>query len=326
MHNTEWSPPTRQALPVVLVRGFGGLGVDEEKRIAYQGFNDGTVYPGKRGENYIYEGLILRFLKSFWQYQDATNVVGYYSRPIQDPGNLPEELRLLDPGFFSGDRVVIDPAMAAHLVKSQADPRRTLWVYRYYDLDDRTFEVYGTALMRLIDFIRALAALHDPTVPPKVNIIAHSMGGLVVREAIQRTYPERIARWQANGSPGTAPPTADDCINKVVTLGTPHQGIAFQVIRTWIGDAADELKHFEPKFQEDGTNDASYKRFAEHFPLDRLLTVVGTNYRTYGQGAAVALNRLFSISREFGLAYNRSDGLVTQDSAQIPGAPRTFVH
>ena len=37
--------------------------------MAYQGFNDGTVYPGKRGENYIYEGLVLRLLKSDWDYQ-----------------------------------------------------------------------------------------------------------------------------------------------------------------------------------------------------------------------------------------------------------------
>ena len=68
----------RPTLPLVLIRGFGGLGVSDEKRIAYQGFNDGTVYPEKRGENYIYEGLILRLLKSDWEYKDATNVIAYY--------------------------------------------------------------------------------------------------------------------------------------------------------------------------------------------------------------------------------------------------------
>jgi hypothetical protein len=327
MHDGPWSAPTRQALPIILVRGFGGLGVEEEKRIAYQGFNDGTVYPGKRGENYIYEGLILRLLKSFWQYQDATNVVGYYSRAIPDPElTLPTELQTLDPGFFSGDKVVIDAALALHLLRSQADPRRTLWVYRYYDLDDRDFETYGRALVRLIDFIRALIARRDATMPLKVNIIAHSMGGLVVREAVQRTYPARQAAWRANGSQGAPPATADDCINKIVTLGTPHQGVTFQVIKNWIGDAANEMKHFDPDFQQDEANTASYKHFAEHFPLDRLLTVVGTNYRTYGQGTAIALNRLFSMAGEFGLAYNRSDGLVKHTSAQIPGARRTFVH
>jgi hypothetical protein len=60
------SVPTRRALPLILIRGFGSLGVEDEKQMAYQGFNDGTVYPQKRGENYIYEGLILRFMKSDW--------------------------------------------------------------------------------------------------------------------------------------------------------------------------------------------------------------------------------------------------------------------
>ena len=54
--------------------------------------------------------------------------------------------------------------------------------------------------------------------------------------------------------------------------------------------------------------------------------MVGTNYHTYGVEAANLLNRLFSIPGEYGLNYNRSDGLVKQDSAQIPGAQRTFVH
>lgn len=186
--------------PIVLVRGFGGLGVEDEKKIAYQGFNDGTVYPQKRGENYIYEGLILRFMKSRrWTYHDATNIVGYYGSPVlRDKESIPEELAGFDIKLFSGDKVVIDPATALSLVKSDADARKTLWVFRYYDLDDREdFTRYGKALVRLISFIEKLVELKDKrdsekknipspkdTAPPKVNIIAHSMGGLIVREAI----------------------------------------------------------------------------------------------------------------------------------------------
>jgi hypothetical protein len=59
---------------------------------------------------------------------------------------------------------------------------------------------------------------------------------------------------------------------------------------------------------------------------ERLLTVVGTNYRTYDVGVASRMNRLFSVSGEYGLNYNRSDELVEQALAQIEGAPRTFVH
>ena len=116
------------------------MGVEDEKRIAYQGFNDGTVYPQKRGENYIYEGLILRFMKSDWQYRDATNVVGYYSKAIEVAVDIPAELNHFDRSYFSDDRIVIDAAMALNLVKSGVDPCRTLWVFRYYDLDDRSFE------------------------------------------------------------------------------------------------------------------------------------------------------------------------------------------
>ena len=320
---------TRRALPLILVRGFGGVGVEDEKRIAYQGFNDGTVYPHKRGENYIYEGLILRFMKSDWQYQDATNVVGYYAKAVDDPiAAAPPELKPLE-HYFAGDRIVIDMGMALNLLRSPADPCRTLWVFRYYDLDDRKFVTYGNALVRLISFIRALATLKRPNEPvPKVNILAHSMGGLLVREAVQVTYPRDGER-------------AADHINKIVTLGTPHQGISFQFLRDWIKlDAEEELEHFNPAFQRDEQvekksgkgkqkakkNEAAFKYFGDHFPLDRLLTVVGTNYRTYSVNVSSWMNRLFSVAGEGGPTYNRSDGLVKQSSAQIPGAHRTFVH
>jgi pimeloyl-ACP methyl ester carboxylesterase len=186
-------------------------------------------------------------------------------------------------------------------------------VFRYYDLNDRAIEVYGSALMRLIDFIRALTRRKEGEVP-NVNIIAHSMGGLIVREAIQRAYPR-------TGRDGA------EHINKVVTLGTPHRGISFQILKDWIGtDVQDELEHFNPASQANPDNPAAYVNFEKHFPPERLLTVVGTNYRTYGTTAASWLNRMFSAPGEFGPNYNRSDGLVKQVSAQIPGAPRTFVH
>jgi pimeloyl-ACP methyl ester carboxylesterase len=306
--------PTRLEQPIILIRGFGGLSVEDEKKIAYQGFNDGTVYPQKRGENYIYEGLILRFMKSTrYRYQDTTNVVGYYGTEMNVPKkDIPPELKGFDHSLFSGHKVVIDPGMALQLLRSEIDPVRTLWVFRYYDLDDREdFSTYGKALVRLIDFVRALSH-HKNQQTPKVNIIAHSMGGLIVRHAVQREYTK-----------GEAP----NHINKIVTLGTPHKGIAFQLVKNWIGlDAATELEYFNPDFQADKKNSAGFYKFKDHFPPERVLTVVGTNYRTYGPVVASWLNRAFSVPGEFGANYNRSDGLVKQDYAQLPGAPRTFVH
>jgi pimeloyl-ACP methyl ester carboxylesterase len=316
--------PTRLEQPIILVRGFGGLSVEDEKRIAYQGFNDGTVYPQKRGENYIYEGLILRFMKSRWIYRDATNVVGYYADPVtRSPADIPKELKDFDPRFFAGSKVVIDPAMAAAQLRTEGDLMKTLWVFRYYDLNDRRFPPYGEALVRLIKFIRALAVAKQ-LAPPKVNIIAHSMGGLIVREAVQRSFP---ADSEHENLPETErKKIAETYINKIVTLGTPHRGISFQIIRDWLRiDAQEELEHFNPEFQKTD-HELGYQRFAESFDPRRILTVVGTNYRTYGPVVASWLNRAFSVANEFGPNYNRSDGLVKQTSAQLPGAPRTFVH
>ncbi|MGB6301490.1 MAG: hypothetical protein WBF90_35645 [Rivularia sp. (in: cyanobacteria)] len=338
------SEPTRNSQPIILIRGFGQLDVSDDKQDAYQGFNDSTVYPHKKGENYIYEGFILRFLKSDWKYQDATNVVGYYGKQIKGEPVLPRKLMNLEnmvkngvslspqlqqlkdknvvenfkflqsKNYFSGDKVVIDPAMALHLLESVDNVCQTIWVFRYYDLNDRTFETYGKALVRLIDFIRELAHMQNPDVKPKVNIIAHSMGGLLVREAIQRTYPNNNKK-------------AEDFINKIVTLGTPHQGISFQLMENWIGiDAKDEIEHFHPGFQKDPEKQESFVNFHKYFPLERLLTIVGTNYRTYDMRIASFANRLFSVDDEYGTNYNRSDGLVKQTYAQIPGAPRTFIH
>jgi len=320
------SKPTRNSLPLILIRGFGGLDVADEKRDTYQRFNVGTVYPQKQGENYIYEGLILRFMKSNWQYQDATNIVGYYGKPYAYKPLIPDKLkrstdqaivakfkRLEELGFFSGDKVIIDPAMALHLLETVKNPWQTLWVFRYYDLDDRQFDVYGKALVRLIDFIQELTAQTEG-IKPKVNIIAHSMGGLIVREALQRTYPQKGQK-------------AEDYINKIVTLGTPHQGISFQILKHWINiSAEEELEHFNPDFQKEVKNEEAFVNFSKYFPVDRLLTVVGTNYRSYDSAIASGLNRLFPLAGEYGSNYNRSDGLVKQTSAQIPGAPRTFVN
>ncbi|MGK5114740.1 MULTISPECIES: esterase/lipase family protein [unclassified Geodermatophilus] len=306
------------ARPLILIRGFGGLGTADERRVAYQGFNDGTVYPHKRGENFIYEGLVLRLLKSDWNYQDATNIVSYHAHRQAAPERLPDELAGLR-SFFEG-RLVADAAMALDVVRSTRSVANTIWVFRYYDFEDRSFSTYGSELVRLIDFIRALAA-HRQQPVPKVDVIAHSMGGLIVRHAVQVDYP---ALKDGN------PRAAEDHINKIVTLGTPHQGISFQVLDQLGGlGAAEELEAFAPDGPAARSGDPrawSFQTFGEHFDPRRLLTVVGTNYRSYGNGAASLLNRLASVPGEYGPRYNRSDGLVKQAYAQVPGAPRTFVH
>ena len=137
------------------------------------------------------------------------------------------------------------------------------------------------------------------------------MGGLIVREAIQRAYPRLTGRTDA----------ADQAINKIVTLGTPHQGISFQVIRELAGSGSRPRRSSSTSTRTNRRtqrNQAAWVNFHKHFPLERLLTVVGTNYRSYGVRASTWANRLFAVGGEYGPNYNRSDGLVKQAYAQIP--------
>ncbi|MFC8194654.1 esterase/lipase family protein [Streptomyces sp. NPDC060006] len=289
--------------PLILVRGFGGPDVQDEQRDAYQGFNNGTVYPERRGENYIYEGFLLRALKSpRYTYRDATNVVGYYPKPVQAtaPSTVwGEEL--------TSGTVVVDPTLAERLLGQGV--RGTLWIYRYYDLQPRTLEEYGRGLVQLIRIMRH-ASEAAGEIFPGVDIVAHSMGGLAVRAALSRI-----------ASQGEDPAAL---IHRIVTLGTPHRGISFQLLPGWLLSA---LPVVSPAAQELNAFDPDRTDFRDiPFPAERILTVVGTDYRTYGAKAASLGNRLSTFIDEGTLAYNHSDGLVKQSSAQLPGSPRTFIH
>lgn len=294
--------------PLILVRGFGGLDVSAEQANAYQGFNEGTVYPGRRGDNYIYEGFLLRAMKSGdYPYRDATNVVGYYSSPVTSPGG---DLDGWGEGETSGT-VVIDHEVARRVLQEAA--LGTLWVYRFYDLSPRSLATYGAGLVRLVTLIRQAVERTGPGSFDGVDLVCHSMGGLVMREALLQMDA------QEEGSARTL-------VHRVVTLGTPHRGIAFQGMPRWLLEAlpgvrggADELVGFSP-------DSVRHLELLEVFPTERILTVVGTNYRAYGVRPASVLNRLSTLLDEGSLATNRSDGLVKQASAQLPGAPRTFVH
>lgn len=133
-HRGEGETVTESDMPLILVRGFGGVGVGDEQANAYQGFNNGTVYPGRRGENFIYEGFVLRALKSpAYPHHDATNVVGYYAKDVVGEPS---------PGEWYSDLVdgaiVVAPGMARQILKEGVGG--TVWIYRYYDLQPREIQ------------------------------------------------------------------------------------------------------------------------------------------------------------------------------------------
>ncbi|WP_129338517.1 esterase/lipase family protein [Cellulomonas endophytica] len=292
--------------PLVLVRGFGGPDVSDETGSPYQGFNDGSVYPTRRGENYIYEGFVLRALKSeAYPYRDATNVVGFYAEDV-DP---PVAALHLDEDSVRGS-VVLDPATEARVLRTGV--AGTIWVYRYYDLRPRALERYGDGLRRLVRLVERSAQRHGEPFDG-VDVVAHSMGGLVVREGLMSMHAEEAG-------------SARRLVHRVVTLGTPHRGIAFQRAPGWLLRALPAIEKAEKELSSFDPTSTRFTGWAECFDVRRVLTVVGTDHRSYGSAVASAANRLSNLLDEGTLAHNRSDGLVKQASAQLPGAPRTFVH
>lgn len=348
--------------PLVLIRGFGGLDIEDDRRNAYQGFNDGTVYPSKRGQNYIYEGFVLKAFKARdkLQYTDATDVIGYY--PVKMPAmTAPRDAAAGGPRAEDDDDIVDEPAVLSddgwneafatgsiiidqQMVQADRNwtTRGSIWVYRYYDLNPRSIDTFAAGLVKLIDGIAFLhgrdreaylrsseaeratldAAGKSVGEFDGVDVVAHSMGGLVMARAMKLLHKREVSR-QGSEQPAVVQGAAK-FIHRAVTLGTPHRGIAFQrmpeALLSFVHIGADtELGAFDP------TKDR-FNELKDFFPPERILTVVGTNYRDYNIKISSAGNRLASLLAGEGLTYNRSDGLVKQAAAQLPGAPRTFVN
>ena len=326
MPNSSWSTPSRRHLPIILIRGFGGLDVEDEKAIAYQGFNDGSVYPQKRGENYIYEGLILRLLKHRRQYYDATNVVGYFANPVTKLQPIPSDLTELDANFFTGHKVVIDAGMA--LAPPAVGGRSVL-------------HRVGVPLLRPerphLRGLRRGAGPSDPVHPgaaasqaarrsraPQQPAQGQHRRALHGRSDRARCDPaglspahrthrcrgsgdqqDRDARHAAQGHQLPADPGA--ALARDRGRGRAR---AFQPGRTGESSAT----------RPPGSTSTSTSRSNACSPWSAPII------RSYGVRASTWANRLFAVGGEYGPNYNRSDGLVKQAYAQIDGAPRTFVH
>jgi len=329
-------PQTQEFLPIVLVRGFDPMATSDET--TYYGWNDGTVYPHKLGENFIYEGMLVKFLKTGFlvpfkpgkksedereaetkgvRYEDATNAICYTSFKttfapvaIDHPSSRKlqkllkeargtDDLPVLDKelGWLSG-AATLDPGVASRFVNVP----NSLWVYRFYDFKTRDLTEYARQLARVIEMVKAV------TRAPAVNLICHSMGGLIARYLIQRVYS---SREEAEGN-----------VNKLVTLGTPHRGIAFQGANMALPA---ELEFFNEGFlrREFNLQNGDLGDVSSSFDPKRVLCVVGTNHHTY-ISAVSTLNQLVSWLK--GQEANHSDGLVKQESALLTGAYRADVH
>ena len=195
-------------LPIIYLRGFtyGKGGTESTVDDPFYGFNTGSTHvrQNETGQPtfYVFESPVLRLLSDHG-YRDSY-IGGVRPGPEDAPVSLPT---------FPTQRLF-------HADPDAGIGRRSLWIYRYYDEASRTFpgtlgrrqEIEESAL-GLGDLI---AHVKEQTGAPRVNLVAHSTGGLIIRCLIQRIYPDRKR-------------SAVDHIDKVFTYAAPHGGIRFAV-------------------------------------------------------------------------------------------------
>ena len=277
-----------ERFPIIYVRGFaGGQGaIDAAADDPFYGLNEGSVHVrvGANGtpQFYQYEGPLIRLVKE----------QGY---DVRIEGSQQRVLLDAEPNILRADSV---------------------WIYRFYDAAAGTFgtpaQSYDirTAAQGLADFIalvREKSAGHPP-----VYLVAHSMGGLICRTALQVNI---------------ADPRAS--VSKLCTIGTPHGGIDPQLggpIGGWIlntfGPQGSRI--FAPEYMREylypadapGPANGDTRRLSGGFTPDRVLSIVGTNARDYD----VALGLSSAI---MGV---QSDGLVAIRNAYVVGSARAYVH
>lgn len=286
------------SLPIIYVRGYAGTQGEVEGTVddPFYGFNKGATHVrvGPQGEAkfFAFESPLVRLMTEHG-YRDV------YEGDIQ-----------------SANRQL------------QGDLRKTIWIYRYYDDTSQTFDGNRRPKrLSIEDAARGLKALIEQVIYQcdcdKVNLIAHSMGGLICRCLIQKIYPE-----EGNGK------NAVDAIDKLFTFGTPHGGIHFDVpgggLAEWIRDrigwnnsddfGMDRMYEYlvpgalKPKL--DKKNGFDPRVVYGGFPVERIFCIVGTNAKDYDVAAGMSRRTVGP----------QSDGLVQIESAYVKGSNRAYIH
>lgn len=195
-------------------------------------------------------------------------------------------------------------------------PARSLIIHRYYEASDSelgsgkapAIEEAAGMLGKLILQVRDQISGLDQTAREacRVYLVAHSMGGLVVRCFLQNQAIESDA--------------ARAMVDKVFTYASPHNGIDMVGLNVPSFLGLWDLNNFNRgRMAEYLALDGKPERVDSldgKFDPQRFFCLVGTNYRDYG--AAMGMSKR--------LAGEMSDGLVRIENATVRGAPRAFVH
>src|SRR5450759_538095 len=298
-------------LPIVYVRGYAGAtsGIDSQVDDPFYGFNLGATHVRVGGDGdpmfYQFEGPMLRLITD-------------------------ENYRLLVRG---------DQRQYLNDAEDGSIPQASLWVYRFYDQAATTFmpephnegiiERFLSSLHKRVtadgfDIETAAAGLYDlimtiraKTGADKVLVVAHSMGGLVVRCMMQKIC------FQGDRVP------ARSIVAKFFTYGTPHGGISFNIAALdWAQQA------FGPAGADIFAPEKMYgyltpgKKFGDLpgrgarwdpqlvdekvFSADDIFCLIGTDPKDYGLSRVVV--------------GPKSDGLVRIEHAYVRGANLSLIH
>jgi Putative serine esterase (DUF676) len=301
-------------LPIIYIRGYGGptSGINAQVEDPFYGFNSGSTHIRVAGDGapafYQFEGPLIRL----------TGDEGYH---VYVHG--------------SQQRVLDDTSVDLTTAPS-------IWIYRFYDQAATTFaappheNLAERILTRLhqkatadgFDIEGAARGLYDlieqvisrTTVPgkgpAKVNLVAHSMGGLIARCMIQKICQQD----------GRKPAT--DLVSRFFTYGTPHGGIrsaggVAQWVEETFGPAGSKI--FAPEMMQGYLSpDKNFGDVCDKdwdpqvmdpavFSLDDIFCLIGTDPADYGWGSRTAMGP-------------QTDGLVHMDNAYVRGAHRAYVH
>lgn len=277
--------------PIVYVRGYAGSQGEVEDTVAdpYMGFNLGATKIRQdwtqQIEKYVFESPLIRLMKDHG-----------YSDVYRNGATIPT---------------------------SETPPAKSIWIYRYYEPVSKDLgtgerpemEDYARGLHDFIEQIRdhvcgpADADEDDAQAAReafKVYLVAHSMGGLIVRCYLQNIAPEL----------GITPP-----VDKVFTYATPHGGIDFRLvgnIPSFI--QVNNTENFNEdrmrgylKIDDDATPVTSLNGA---FDERRFFCLVGTNHKDYTAASGMSRRMVGPMS----------DGLVQIKNAAVHRAPRAFVH
>ncbi len=278
------------ARPIIYVRGYSRnySAIENTVDLPYYGFNVGSTRvrtgPDRNAELLIFESPLVRLLRDHG-YQDYFCHIDDSRIEFLNQPKTPEKL-----------------------------PDKSLVIYRYYDDTSRELgtgqrlkiEELAENLASLVDLVRASSGVD------RVDLVAHSMGGLICRSLVQRTWADGRATRR---------------IGRIFTFGTPHKGISFQHIFS-IGEAVRDLFGRYDADTFGARRMREYLGFDEDFPADRLhelggsfppsrvFSLIGTNPADYDVARGWSRRAVGS----------QSDGLVQIRNAYVKGSARAYVH